>query len=305
MPCTWCVKGIPNHLHLSQGAFNAFALLGALLVLLVALAFGPAPLDLPDEVADLCEAVAWFRDTELSYTVASTDNLDLWVKGCRAAFLEMEPEAQELLRGIQKSGRHRTNEMLQEPGIEERTRGWKNSTLYAVDAGLLEEAPPPPFVEISEIRKVGDETWTLLYEAGRPVWRRAAPAKSTPGAPGPEATGVDPEGFWKASRGGSRFLQITGEQWGSLASLQLVLDEPPEALYNKWIKERMEFYKRVEPCAAARDERLELVGKMNQRMRFSTSNNLGSVSDAIWQVILCNEEMRGIRAIQQVAQKVT
>ena len=176
-------------------------------MLLVALAFGPAPLDLPDEVADLCEAVAWFRDTELSYTVASTDNLDLWVKagdgrwgtvwegpvhevdltcighegilhhatvhratprsplplkfftallqglpqglqqkhhlkppsivfctcprhlktlkflstvrpvplqGCRAAFLEMEPEAQELLRGIQKSGRHRTNEMLQE-----------------------------------------------------------------------------------------------------------------------------------------------------------------------------------------------
>eukprot|EP00913_Durusdinium_trenchii_P034166 g31975.t1 len=147
------------------GAFNAFALLGALLVLLVALAFGPAPLDLPDEVADLCEAVAWFRDTELSYTVASTDNLDLWVKGCRAAFLEMEPEAQELLRGIQKSGRHRTNEMLQEPGIEERTRGWKNSTLYAVDAGLLEEAPPPPFVEISEIRKAFEEARVVRFDA--------------------------------------------------------------------------------------------------------------------------------------------
>ena len=113
------------------------------------------------------------------------------------------------------------------------------------------------------------------------------------------------QGFWKASRGGSRFLQITGEHRGSLASLQLVLDEPPEALYNKWIKERMEFYKRVEPCAAPRDERLELVGKMNQRLRFSTSNNLGAVSDAIWQVILSNEEMKGIRAIQQVAQKVT
>ena len=98
-------------------------------------------------------------------------------------------------------------------------------------------------------------------------------------------------------------MQITGEQRGSLASLQLVLDEPPEAFYNKWIKERMEFYKRVEPCAAP--ERLELVGKMNHRMRFSTSNNLGAVSDAIWQVILSNEEMKGIRAIQQVAQKVT
>ena len=44
---------------------------------------------------------------------------------------------------------------------------------------------------------------------------------------------------------------------------------------------------------------------MNHRLRFSTSNNLGAVSDAIWQVILSNEEMKGIRAIQQVAQKVT
>ena len=44
------------------------------------------------------------------------------------------------------------------------------------------------------------------------------------------------QGFWKASRGGSRFLQITGEHRGALASLQLVLDEPPEALYNQWIK---------------------------------------------------------------------
>ena len=109
------------------------------------------------------------------------------------------------------------------------------------------------------------------------------------------------QGFWKASRGGSRFLQITSEHGKSLASLQLVLDEPPEARYNKWIKERMEFYKRVEPCAAPRDERLEL----NHRLWFSTSNNLGAVSDAIWQVILSNEEMKGIRAIQQVAQKVT
>ena len=82
-----------------------------------------------------------------------------------------------------------------------------------------------------------------------------------------------------------------------------MLDEPPEALYNKWIKERMEFYKRVEPCAAPRDERLELVGKMNHRLRFSTSNNVGAVSDAIWQVILSNEEMKGIRAIQQVARR--
>ena len=47
---------------------------------MLALMLGPAPLDLPDDVADVCEAVAWFRDTELSYTVASTENLKAWAQ---------------------------------------------------------------------------------------------------------------------------------------------------------------------------------------------------------------------------------
>ena len=47
---------------------------------MLALMLGPAPLDLPDDVADVCEAVAWFRDTELSYTVASTENLNAWAQ---------------------------------------------------------------------------------------------------------------------------------------------------------------------------------------------------------------------------------
>jgi hypothetical protein len=38
----------------------------------VALALGPVPVDIADDIGDLCEAVAWFRDTELSYTVAGT-----------------------------------------------------------------------------------------------------------------------------------------------------------------------------------------------------------------------------------------
>eukprot|EP00435_Cladocopium_sp_Y103_P039263 s870_g10.t1 len=98
-PCCFCL-----------GTLRAFALLGAFLALLVALAFGPAVLELPDEVSDICEAVAWFRDTELSYTVASTENLQAWAKGCHAAFQELQPEAQELLRNLQKTGRHRSEE---------------------------------------------------------------------------------------------------------------------------------------------------------------------------------------------------
>ena len=63
----------------------------------------------------------------------------------------------------------------------------------------------------TSIMEVGTETWTLLYEAGRPVWRRAAPVQSTPGALGPEATSVDPdaERHFKLSHSidGSQFAQ--------------------------------------------------------------------------------------------------
>ena len=61
------------------------------------------------------------------------------------------------------------------------------------------------------------------------------------------------KGFWKASRGGTRLLQITGWHKDKAACLQLVMDEPPEQLYNQWIRDRMEFYKRVEPTEPPRD----------------------------------------------------
>ena len=61
-----------------------------------------------------------------------------------------------------------------------------------------------------------------------------------------------------ASRGGTRLLQITGWHRDKATCLQLVMDEPPEQLYNQWIRDRMVFYKRVEPTEPPRDERLVL-----------------------------------------------
>ena len=52
---------------------------------------------------------------------------------------------------------------------------------------------------------------------------------------------------WKASCGGTRLLQITGWHKDKATCLELVMDEPPEQLYNQWIRDRTEFYKRVEP----------------------------------------------------------
>ena len=94
------------------------------------------------------------------------------------------------------------------------------------------------------------------------------------------------KGFWRASRGGTRLLQITGWHKDKATCLQLVMDEPPEQLHNQWIRDRMEFYKRVEPTEPCRDERLVLGDASTPRMRFSSSNGLGDVSTALWSVIL-------------------
>jgi len=140
-------------------------LLGAFLALMLALMLGPAPLDLPDDVADLCEAVAWFRDTELSYTVASTENLNAWAQGCRLAFADLPSEAQELLRNLQKTGKHRSDEALRESGIEKRASSWKGKTNMAVEKGTLIADPAPAVVEISEIRQAFHDARVVRFDA--------------------------------------------------------------------------------------------------------------------------------------------
>ena len=51
------------------------------------------------------------------------------------------------------------------------------------------------------------------------------------------------QGFWKQGRGATRLVQIIGRNRGKKVSLQLIMDEPPEALYNQWIRDRIEYYK--------------------------------------------------------------
>ena len=98
-------------------------------------------------------------------------------------------------------------------------------------------------------------------------------------------------------------LQITGWHKDKATCLQLVMDEPPEQLYNQWIRDRMEFYKRVEPTEPPRNERPVLGDASTLRMRFSSSNGLGDVSTALWSVILSNPEKSGLAAIHSVAKE--
>ena len=107
------------------------------------------------------------------------------------------------------------------------------------------------------------------------------------------------KGFWKGKMGSSRFLQITSAN----VVLQMVLDEPPERLYNRWVKDRIEFYKRLEPTAPLRDVPLKVDPNPVHRLRFSISNGLGNVSDAIWNIVLANPEKAGLEGIHHVADK--
>ena len=52
-------------------------------------------------------------------------------------------------------------------------------------------------------------------------------------------------------RHGTRMVQVITQTW----MLQLVLDDPPQKLWNKWMEMRIEYYKRREPCEAPRDKR--------------------------------------------------
>ena len=92
-----------------------------------------------------------------------------------------------------------------------------------------------------------------------------------------------------------RLLQIRAGK----AILQLVLDEPPDGLYNRWVKERLEYYRRVEPSAPLRD--VSVVDQKVPRFRFSRTTQTGHVSDAIWELILRNPEAAALKRIDDMA----
>ena len=108
------------------------------------------------------------------------------------------------------------------------------------------------------------------------------------------------DGFWKAQNG----QQHGGHSHTQKCmAMQLILDEPPEQLYNQRIKDRMASYLRVEPVGAIRDEARDLDYPVKERLRFSTQNNLASVSDIMCGVLLSNPERDGFLKIQQLAGK--
>ena len=73
-------------------------------------------------------------------------------------------------------------------------------------------------------------------------------------------------------------------------ALQIILDEPPESLWNPWIMERCEFYKRLEP----RDDIRDMVPMLPQAPSSHRIKLAGPASDAVWKVLYSNPEVEAL-----------
>ena len=80
----------------------------------------------------------------------------------------------------------------------------------------------------------------------------------------------------------------------------MVLNAPEEALFNKWAKERLELYKRLEPHSPPRDVSPPTDIPANHRVTVGPL-----VSDSIWSVVLGNHEAAGLRHVLRTAAQLT
>ena len=74
-----------------------------------------------------------------------------------------------------------------------------------------------------------------------------------------------------------------------------MVDEPPQAEYNKWANDRIEYYKRVEPNAPIRDIAPDVSLPAGHRVRLR-----GIASEAVWKIVLTNPEVAGLQAINRL-----
>ena len=78
--------------------------------------------------------------------------------------------------------------------------------------------------------------------------------------------------------------------------LQVVLDAPDQTLFNRWAKEMLELYKRLEPNAPLRDVAPPTDIPASHRVMVGPV-----VSDTIWSVVLGNHEASGLRHVLRTA----
>ena len=80
--------------------------------------------------------------------------------------------------------------------------------------------------------------------------------------------------------------------------IQLILDCPPQALWNKWCKDRCEYYKRMEPVDAVRD-----VPPLKPEGARHVFRAEGPLSDSIWQALLINPGLEERKQLAVLAEQ--
>ena len=89
-------------------------------------------------------------------------------------------------------------------------------------------------------------------------------------------------------------VQIFGER----GCLELILDEPPEALEKTWREDRMKFYRKIEPKETKRNVLPKIFNTPCIRVRYS-----GVASDAIWAHIYSSSSVDACTAIDDIVRK--
>ena len=81
--------------------------------------------------------------------------------------------------------------------------------------------------------------------------------------------------------------------------VQVICDEPPTSLHQKWLKDRVTFYRKFEPTDTLRDVAPFALPEQNSfRVRVS-----GDVSNALWKVIFTPPNLAARDIIEQLADK--
>ena len=100
------------------------------------------------------------------------------------------------------------------------------------------------------------------------------------------------KGRWSGSKNGARLVQL----YGNGLVVQIILDLPPQHLWNKWCKERIEYYKRYEPLDAPRDAAPNV---FNNKFIFEVA---GELSDHIWTTLLADHNMEERKNLHKLAE---
>ena len=89
-------------------------------------------------------------------------------------------------------------------------------------------------------------------------------------------------------RHGTRMVQVITADW----MLQIILDEPPEALEKQWRNDRIMYYKRLEPTEAPRDKSPYLPpdAKRHKAIRLE-----GEAANRMWELLLKDDEINELK----------